>query len=274
MIINGLVCSQSFAPLFSSPIPFPTSFSLFISIEFCMILFDWGVAPAPVRIAIFSSFFCFFFCFDFFFVLNCRSFNWVWILFGFPDCFRFNHDPVAVSRDPGCLSTSRAFPFPEPEKNKQTPFRIYHNYAIATAVLRGPPCTCRHPGLHESYLYHALLARMYTQTCCFRNQGTFVLFAPFKPPRFTFIHPVDGYSIITFYISLHIYYSLSSDFPDGNISIHSLPPIFINFFVFKLRFFFELGIRVSPGVGIHFPLLFTLNMFDSSSAINHLEYIN
>ena len=46
-----------------------------------------------------------------------------------------------------------------------------------TAVLRGPPCTCRHPGLHESYLYHALLARMYTQTCCFRNQGTFVLFA-------------------------------------------------------------------------------------------------
>jgi hypothetical protein len=23
-----------------------------------------------------------------------------------------------------------------------------------------------------------------------------------------------------------------------------------------------------------FPLLFTLNMFDSSSAINHLEYIN
>ncbi len=66
---------------------------------------------------------------------------------------------------------------------------------LPTAVLRGPPCTCRHPGLHESYLYHALLARMYTQTCCFRNQGTFVLFAYIRvtTPR----SPTLWHSVIT-----------------------------------------------------------------------------
>jgi hypothetical protein len=104
------------------------------------------------------------------------------ILFGFvwvPDCFNFNHNlwlfSVAHTVVLPPLSHHTHF-LNEPET-----LSIYHNYAIATAVLRGPPCTCRHPGLHESYLYHALLARMYTQTCCFRNQGTFVLFAPLKP---------------------------------------------------------------------------------------------
>ena len=47
----------------------------------------------------------------------------------------------------------------------------YCYYETATAVLRCPSCTWRHLGLHEFNLYHALLVRMYTQTCRFRTQG-------------------------------------------------------------------------------------------------------
>jgi hypothetical protein len=130
---------------------------------------------------------------------------------------------------------------------------LYHNYAIATAVLRGPPCTCRHPGLHESYLYHALLARMYTQTCCFRNQGTFVLFAPLKPtldsPLYTLsmVIPLPFISYINFrHFRRRIRF----------IRFRQLHNILLHFYLFWR----SVSLYMSPYPRFHIPLLSTSNI--------------